>query len=161
MLLVITFQIEYMEFVAALDDILIKFLILPVRGKKIIFIFKAWSHVRFPDCNGVRSGFLLWAEDVCTMAHFLTTPKSRWKKMCPAVASPGAETLQAFIFHKRCRASRNTTTLLPPALLAQKLIISIQHSKLPSLCSLDFLKGNFKQFLHEVCLIFFSCLFSN
>lgn len=41
MLLVITFQIEYMEFVAALDDILIKFLILPVRGKKIIFIFKA------------------------------------------------------------------------------------------------------------------------
>ena len=59
LLLLLTFQIGYMEFSVALDDILIKFLILPVRRQKeFIFIFKAWSLVRFPDCSRVCSGRL-------------------------------------------------------------------------------------------------------
>lgn len=41
-LLLITFQTGYMEFVAALEDILIKFLILPVGGQReFIFISEA------------------------------------------------------------------------------------------------------------------------
>lgn len=81
LLLLITFQIGYMEFVGELDGVLIKFLILPLRGqKKFIFIFKAWSHTRFPEYNRVCSGFLTSCWRCLYNTHFIKDPESRQKK---------------------------------------------------------------------------------